>query len=339
MAVVVGCSAQVRVDERSLPARLPGDPCVVGVLVELEASVVDYDKVDESFGNPASNVHAHGEIGVLAGMDAGGQHETLTTPFADAVEEGSDISHELGEQGSVLLDFRLSEEGTHVVVDLDAVRAVAVADLLDDGETFLPDLRDREVEAGGPAGVGGVVADHVFRVLLLETGEHVAVHVQTAARSTLVDAEAADNLDILLVCAVDNDLQGIKTVGEGAFKVLGGSPPHDAVVVVGDALAPALSDARVVQEGRAGRQAERQRVYARAENLVDGLLEYVPAQGRVVAVHEVVPRVVVVDQLGFSHGGCSLGYRPRVMETSFRSALPLFEFLHHPSQQFIELLL
>ena len=77
--------------------------------------------------------------------------------------------------------------------------------------------------------------------------------------------------------------------------------------MVGDALTPALADTGVVEEGRAGREAEGQGVDTGAEYLVDGLLQDVPAQGRVVAVHEVVPRVVVVDQLGFTHGGFLLG--------------------------------
>ena len=305
VAVVVGRSAQMGVDECAAVAGLIGDPCVVGVLIELEAAVVDDYEIDESFSDPVPHVHADGEVGVLAGVDTGGQHETLATTFADAVEERADVSHELGEQRSVLLDFRLAEEGAHVVVDLDAVGAVSVADLLDDREAFLSDLGDGEVEARGPAGVGGVVADHVFGVLFLEAGEHVAVCVQAAAGAALVDAEAADDLDVLLVGAVDDDLQGVEAVREGAFEVLRRAPPHDAVVVVGDALAPALADASVVEEGRAGSEAEGEGVDAGAENLIDGLLEDVPAQGRVVAVHEVVPRVVVVDQLGFSHGGFS----------------------------------
>ena len=103
-------------------------------------------------------------------MHTGGEHESFPAPFAYAVEEGTDVSHELGEQGSVLLDFRLAEEGAHIVVDLDAVGAVSVADLLDYRQPFLSDLRNREVETRGLAGIGGVVADHVFGVLFLEPG-------------------------------------------------------------------------------------------------------------------------------------------------------------------------
>ena len=108
-------------------------------------------------------------------MHAGGQHEALAPPFAYAVKERADVSHEFGEQGSVLLDFGLPEERPHVVVDLDTVGAVAVADLLDDGETFLPDLgmaKFRHVDLPGSA---ESFADHVFGVLLLEAGEHIAV--------------------------------------------------------------------------------------------------------------------------------------------------------------------
>ena len=239
-------------------------------------------------------------------MHTGGKHESFPAPLAYAVEEGTDVSHELGEQGSVLLDFRLAEEGAHVVVDLDAVGAVAVADLFDDRQPFLSDLGNREVETRGLAGIGGVFPNHVFRVLLLEPGEHVAVCVQTASRATLVDAKAAHDLDVLLVGAVDDHLEGIEAVGNAPVR--GSWPARHHMIPWLWSLTPSphrfptRESCRNVEPDASPKNSVST---PRPQYLVHGLPENVPAQGRVVAVHEVVPRVVVVDQLGFLHVGSS----------------------------------
>ena len=66
IAVVVRRPAQMRVDQRAVVVGLFSDPLVVGVLVELEPAVVDDDEVDESLAYPTADVHADGQVGVLA---------------------------------------------------------------------------------------------------------------------------------------------------------------------------------------------------------------------------------------------------------------------------------
>ena len=212
-----------------------------------------------------------------------------------------------GQDGDVRAGLGRLEEDAQVavlqaVVQLDAVGAVVEDDLLQHVEPLLAHLGPGVVGAGGDLGLVRVLlADHHLGVVPLQLAEPVEL-VRLQVRG-VVELEAAEDLQVLLVGPVDHDLEGVDALAEGVLQVLAGAPPHDAVVVPLDALAPLQADLRVVPEGLAGREADGEGVDAGAKDLVDGLPELVAVHGRVEPVHEVVAEVVVVDELGLTHNG------------------------------------
>ena len=279
---------------------------------------VRHHEVQQPLGQPRAHVHARRQVPLLRRVDAHGEGEAAAPlRLAGVVEQAAHVADEPGQDGDVPARLRRLEEDAQVavlqaVVQLDPVRPVVEDDLLQHVQPLLPNLRPGVVRARGDLRLVRILlADHHLRVVPLQPAEPVEL-VRLQVRR-VVELQAAQHLQALLVRPVDHHPERVDALPQRVLQVLARPPPHDAVVVPLHPLAPPQPGLRVVPEGLPRRQADGQRVHARAQHLVHRLPEPVAAHRRVEPVHQVVPQVVVVHQLRLAHGGPPPSYpdRPR----------------------------